>query len=272
LSSQRIQRIVAAVETLGGLAGDGERRPGAVRLTYEGSNAEIVLDNPGARNAMTVHMMADLGRCVADLLAGDVGLVTIHSSTSGIFCAGGHLGDVRESLNHPDAGRVMGECMSAILNELMDAPFLVVALVDGPAIGGGAEIATAADMRLISPAGYLHFVHGGLGVVPGWGGTARLIRHVGAGHGIRLLGLRERCGPALAEAIGLGVPVALEAGSARALARLSGMAPAVLRSLKGQLRCSRSISDPAREQRESAYFAGVWAGAAHAEALAKLKL
>ena len=272
MSSGGIRRIEQAVETLEGLAGAGARRPGVVRLEPAGARMELVLDNPGARNAMTLHMMADLGRCVADLLDRDLGLVTLRSSTAGIFCAGGHLGDVRESLNYPEAGRAMCESMSAILNELLDAPFVVVALIDGPAIGGGAEIATAADIRLLSDSGYLHFVHGGLGVVPGWGGTARLVHHVGAGHAFRLLGMRERCGPALSETLGLGLAVSSESGHGGELSRLSTLSPPVLQALKGQIRCSRPVGDAARESAEASLFADVWAGAAHTDALAKLKL
>jgi len=268
---REVAKIDTAVETLLQLAGPGKRRPGEVRLDLVGAHAELVLDNPGARNAMTLHMMADLGRCVQRLLKLDVGLVLLRSSTPGIFCAGGHLGDVRDSLGMPESGQAMCEAMSAILNQLLDAPCLVVAVIDGPAIGGGAEIAVAADLRLFSSAGYLHFVHAQLGVVPGWGGTARLMAHCGRGQALRLLTYGERCPGALAEGMGLGI-YAGEEELARRIGSLSGLAPAVLRALKAQILCGRRLSDPAREKQEAHHFSEVWAGEAHAAALAKLKL
>jgi enoyl-CoA hydratase/carnithine racemase len=265
------RRIEEAVETLLELAGPRERRPGVVRLERVGEYAELILDNPGSRNAMTLHMMVDLGRCVQRLLEFELGVVVMRSSTPGIFCAGGHLADVRSSLALPESGQRMCEAMSAILNELLDAPYLVVAVLDGPAIGGGAEIAVAADLRLMTAAGYLHFVHAELGVVPGWGGAARLIAHCGVGHALRLLTTRERCRGDLAETMGLGIALAEDDLQLR-IENLAGLTPAVLRALKAQVLCGRRLGDAAREKLEARHFAEVWAGEAHAAALAKLNL
>ena len=83
--------------------------------------------------------------------------------------------------------------------------------------------------------------------------------------------MREQCGPELAETLGFGLSTTTEELPAR-VSSLTALAPAVLRAMKGQVLCSRQLGDAAREQREAQYFADVWAGEAHAAALAKLKL
>lgn len=78
-----------------------------------------------------------------------------------------------------------------------------MAIVNGPALGGGAELATAADFRVVHRGegdalrsdAFLAFVHAKVGVSPGWGGLGRLCSIVGRGNALRLLGTSARCYP-----------------------------------------------------------------------------
>jgi 3-hydroxyacyl-CoA dehydrogenase/enoyl-CoA hydratase/3-hydroxybutyryl-CoA epimerase/enoyl-CoA isomerase len=71
-----------------------------------------------------------------------------------------------------------------IFNGFEDLPFPKVALVNGFALGGGCEIALTMDYRLASPKAALGLPETKLGIIPGWGGTVRLPRLIGADHAI----------------------------------------------------------------------------------------
>ena len=147
------------------------RGRGAVRLDVSGRVATIVLDNPTARNAMSVGMMADMISIVAELESSDVLAVLIHGAGEAGFCAGGALRDVRAHLLNPESAKGMPEVMGDVLDRLSRLHAVVVAAVEGAALGGGAELITAADWVVSSRRSTIGFVHARLGVTPGWGGA-----------------------------------------------------------------------------------------------------
>ena len=74
--------------------------------------------------------------------------------------------------------------INTIFNGYEDLPFPKVALVNGFALGGGCEIALTMDYRLASPKAAMGLPETKLGIIPGWGGTVRLPRLIGADHAI----------------------------------------------------------------------------------------
>ena len=74
---------------------------GAVHVEITGRRARLVLDNPNAKNAMSVGMMADLIAAVEQLEQSNVLVVLIHGAGTSGFCAGGDLRDVRSHLLTP---------------------------------------------------------------------------------------------------------------------------------------------------------------------------
>ena len=74
--------------------------------------------------------------------------------------------------------------INAIFNGFEDLPYPKVALVNGFALGGGCEIALTMDYRLASPKAAMGLPETKLGIIPGWGGTVRLPRLIGADHAI----------------------------------------------------------------------------------------
>ena len=93
----------------------------------------------------------------------------------------------------------------AVLDRLAGLPVPVVALVNGHAVGGGAELALAADWRLVDPRAELRFVHTGFGLVPGFGGLGRLARVVGPAEALRLLATRASVDGRRAVELGLAL-------------------------------------------------------------------
>ncbi len=252
-----------ARETLRSLGRGLPDRGGRIVLHTDGPVARLVIANPSARNAMTVAMMASLADAVLELSRWDGAVVHVVGEGS-VFCAGGHLDDVRDALIDGDNGLGMAHAMTAVLDEFRGLPFVSVALVNGPALGGGAELATACDLRVCGAGGYLHFVHGALGVAPGWGGAQRLRDIVGRTAAVRVLTSAAKIGPDEGRAIGLFDAVAEEASAAALVlsAPILALPIAAVRAMKQQVAAKeRSM--------EALVFASVWGGPDHRTALAK---
>ena len=92
---------------------------------------------------------------------------------------GGDLKDVRSHLMNPSAAAGMPAVMGGALDRLASLNAVIVAAVEGAALGGGAELLTAADWVIAADDAQIGFVHAALGVSPGWGGGHRLVRKVG---------------------------------------------------------------------------------------------
>eukprot|EP00953_Heterococcus_sp_UTEX-ZZ885_P007817 4701-Heterococcus_DN1.PRE.1 len=124
--------------------------------------------------------------CDADLYA--FRLASMQHSNA--FCAGADLNLAREHLttsecymsfaHTPQDGRQMCNLMTDTLNRLRALPMVSVAVVTGAAVGGGAELTTACDYRVLSSDAKIQFVQVKMGVSVGWGGGARLCKLITA--------------------------------------------------------------------------------------------
>lgn len=131
----------------------------------------VTLDRPAARNALRPAALDDLAAAVTDAATP----VVLLSGAGSAFCAGADLDSVA-SLSDPAAFARRGQ-RTARRIETADA--VVVAGVDGPARGGGVELALACDLRVATPAA--SFAESGVrhGLFGAWGGTHRLPAVVG---------------------------------------------------------------------------------------------
>ena len=162
---------------------------------------EIRLSNAPKHNALTPRMMLDLA-AIVDRLETDADFVCdqtaaiILTGDGRSFCAGlgtrhcGHrefqitraetlkpcvdLSAARAQLTTATAGYHMCTVMTDTLTRLRALPVLSVAAVRGHAMGGGAELTTACDMRLMAHHARIQFVQARMGVTPGWGGMVSL--------------------------------------------------------------------------------------------------
>lgn len=254
--------------------GRGERPAGAVRLRFEqvgeGQVARIELDHPEARSAMSLSMMVDLADAVLALREWEGGVVILGSTDPRAFCAGGHLGQVTRAVADPEGAERMCRAMTTVLDTLRDLPQISVSAVQGLAVGGGAELATATDFRVSGPEARIHFVHARLGIVPGWGGTARLVRIVGRRLALEILARARPLGPGEAARIGLvdhRCDGSAAVGAERWLADTIAAPPEVVRALKAQVVSAvGEVPAPGAEA-----FASVWGGPAHRRALEALE-
>jgi enoyl-CoA hydratase len=117
------------------------------------------LDRPARRNALDGALVAALTEAVDEL--GDARAVVLGSSTRGIFSAGADL-----AMPDPDRA-AMSELLYALYGKMAAARVPFVAALDGAAVGGGAQLAVACDVRVAGPSARLRFVGPGHGLAVG---------------------------------------------------------------------------------------------------------
>ena len=124
--------------------------------------------------------MVDLHDIVENLENWKTGKGIILKGSQGNFCSGGDLDFAKQTANAED-GYMMATFMHHVLNKFQRLPLISVAMIEGTgALGGGAEITTACDFRLMTESckGF-GFVHAKMGIIPAWGGTGRLVQKIG---------------------------------------------------------------------------------------------
>lgn len=216
-----------------------------VRTAVEGDVRVVTLDRPDRRNALDREALRSLERAVDDATEP---VVYLHGAGEA-FCAGADLDVVRE-LDAADATdfAALGQRVADRL-ELYDGA--VVAGIDGPARGGGVELALACDIRVAAPDATFAETGVTLGLFGAWGGTTRLPRIVGEGEAMDLA-LSGRTVDAEA-ALRMGL-VSRVVEDPRAVAdELAAVDHAALRTLKGRLR--NDSDQQAGDEREREAFA-----------------
>lgn len=152
----------------------------------EGAIAVIELNDPPA-NTYTYDMMRQLDQAILEARMNDaVHVIVIRGKGDKFFCAGANI----QMLNTVTPRFKYFFCLHAneTLNRLEQTPKLVIAALNGHCVGGGLEIAMAADLRVAAKdAGKVGLPEVTLGVLPGTGGTQRLARLIGKTKAIELM-------------------------------------------------------------------------------------
>lgn len=173
-----------------------------VRVERLGSAAIVTIDRPDQRNALARRTVLDLGRAGAELAADDgVRLVVLTGAGDKAFSAGADLKE-RATMSD-DAVREMLGLYRSELAWLENAPFPVVAALNGAALGGGLELALTCDLRIAAAHAVLGLPETSLGIIPAAGGTQRLPRIVGYAKALELVLVGTRLSADEALAIGL---------------------------------------------------------------------
>src|SRR5258706_11440737 len=109
----------------------------------------------------------------------------------------------RSAQKSPITGKETSERGQFILSFIERFPKIVIAAINGFALGGGCEIALACHIRIASDKAQLGLPEVTLGIIPGYGGTQRMARLLGKGKALELICTGDRVGAAEAEKIGL---------------------------------------------------------------------
>ncbi|XP_005944614.1 ethylmalonyl-CoA decarboxylase [Haplochromis burtoni] len=252
---------------------------GSIDLLKQDSGiAVLTINNPSRMNAFSGSMMIDLEERVSQLENWPEGKGLIVQGAAETFCSGSDLNAVRAISNQQD-GMKMCMFMQNALTRLLRLPLISVALVEGRALGGGAELTTACDFRLMEAGSVIQFDHKHMGLVPGWGGAARLVHLVGSQNALKLLGGAVKVDPELGVNIGL-VDGVLEGhqkteGAAPLLQQAEnwlsrytkGPAP-VIQAVKKVVLSGRELPLSEALRTEKDIFGTVWGAPANLEALA----
>jgi enoyl-CoA hydratase/carnithine racemase len=157
-----------------------------VSYTTDGNIAILELNDPPA-NTYTHEMMRQLDECILRArFDPNVQVIIIRGAGNKFFSAGANI----KMLNEVDPTFKYFFCLHAneTLSRLEQTPKLVIAAINGHCVGGGLEIAMAADIRIArADAGKIGLPEVTLGVLPGTGGTQRLARLVGKARAIELM-------------------------------------------------------------------------------------
>jgi enoyl-CoA hydratase/carnithine racemase len=158
---------------------------GTVRLEVCGSVGRIVLDRPRKRNALSTHLLAELGGRLDDVAASpDVRVVTLHGAGP-VFCAGADTGEFADITAELIRGR-WTRLGQQVFRALAELPQTTVAVLAGSAFGGGLELALHCDFRVAAADIRLGLPEATLGTTPGWSGLGRITEIAGLGAARRL--------------------------------------------------------------------------------------
>lgn len=162
-----------------------------LRVDRRGRAALFTIDRPHAGNSISAEVTAALDEAI-DALGKEPGLVAIVITGAGnkFFSSGGDIKQYRELATREQLQSAF-ERPRRMLDRLEALPVPVIAAVNGIAMGGGAELMLACDMRLAAPGASIGFPYVHLGLIPGWHGTERLTRTCGYANAMHLLATGE---------------------------------------------------------------------------------
>ena len=149
-------------------------------LLYEltDSIATVTLNRPDALNAINLDMRADFTALSEQLFFDDAVRVVIFTGAGRSFSAGGDIGHFEQDWLTPKF-RAHSRRLIKFFDDLEALEKPVIAAINGPATGGGLELALACDVRLAAEEATLGFRENYIGLIPGIGGCARFARLVG---------------------------------------------------------------------------------------------
>jgi len=157
-----------------------------VQYAADSGIAQLTLNAPPA-NTYSHEMMLELDRAIlAARMDESVHVIVITGSGEKFFCAGADI----SMLQSVTPAFKYYFCLHAneTLSRLEQTPKLVIAAINGHCVGGGLEVAMAADLRIARKgAGKMGLPEVSLGVLPGTGGTQRMVRMVGKSRAIELM-------------------------------------------------------------------------------------
>ncbi|NYF16684.1 enoyl-CoA hydratase [Microbacterium sp. AK009] len=152
-----------------------------LRVEHAGDRTVVALDRPEVRNAIDQATVDALHAVCADLEREPRTLILI--GCGGVFASGADIAELRDR-RAADARRAINQ---AVFTRIRALPMPVIAALDGYALGGGAELAYAADLRIATPRLKIGNPETGLGIIAAAGATWRLPAIVGEARAAEML-------------------------------------------------------------------------------------
>ncbi|MFW6267168.1 MAG: enoyl-CoA hydratase/isomerase family protein [Halanaerobium sp.] len=173
-----------------------------VKCDFESPVATVTINRPEVLNAYNEELLDQLFKTLEELFAADkAAAVILTSEGSRAFSVGGDI-DYLEKLNFEQAKK-LSQKGQQLCDLIEKSNSVVIAAIDGYALGGGMEITLACDIRLASTRSRFGQPEVKLGIIPAFGGTQRLPRLIGEAEAKELLYTGDIIDAALAYELGL---------------------------------------------------------------------
>jgi enoyl-CoA hydratase/carnithine racemase len=247
---------------------------GGVRVEIEAGVAVLTIDRPEVRNAIGFATIDELGRALDDVVQSDAAVLVVRGGGERAFVSGGDLKELGAIRTHEDAV-AMASRARRMLDRIAAFPLPVIAALNGHALGGGAEVAIATDIRIAADDIRIGFNQVSLGIMPAWGGAERLTQVVGRGRALMAIATGDLYDAEAAQRMGLVdlvVPRASFDKEWRTLAeRIAATAPGTSRSVKAVIAAAAPTVHAHLEADATETFARLWTGDAHWAAVEALE-
>lgn len=242
-----------------------------VLVTVQDGLLRVTVNRPEQRNALSRAVLARLREAFEEHRDDELALAVLSGAGDRSFAAGGDLRDLEE-VRTPEQARALFDLGNGALQAIRTFPAPVVAALNGVALGGGAELAVACDVRIAAAHARIGFVQGTLNIPTAWGGGSDLIAILGPSRGLELLCSARVLSASEAHAAGLLEAVAPEGEAFAAFVeRFLGpwmkQRPQVMRAFKWQAAARKlGMPRPQIDPRDRDLFADAWCHAEHWEA------
>ncbi|MBR6627105.1 MAG: enoyl-CoA hydratase/isomerase family protein [Lachnospiraceae bacterium] len=172
-------------------------------IAYEqkGQYAVVTINREKALNALNSQVLDELDKTLDAVNLDEVRCLVLTGAGAKSFVAGADIGEM-STLTKAE-GEAFGKKGNDVFRKLEVFPIPVIAAINGFALGGGCEIAMSCDIRICSDNAVFGQPEVGLGITPGFGGTQRLARLVGAGMAKQMIYTARNIKAAEAYRIGL---------------------------------------------------------------------
>ena len=148
--------------------------------------AQVTINRPKAMNSLNTATLTELSATIDELeKQPDVKVIIITGAGDRAFVAGGDIALLRTFT--PIQARELSVVVGKLFQQIETSPCVVIAAINGYALGGGCELALACDLRLAAEHAQLGQPEVNLGIIPGWGGTQRLSRLIGSSRAKELM-------------------------------------------------------------------------------------
>lgn len=233
--------------------------------------ARININDPAKRNCLSGEMMLELESAVKTLERWSHIKAVLLCGEGPFFCSGANLTSMK-GISAPDEGRQMSALMQSTLTRFSNLPMITAVLVEGRALGGGAELTTAADFRIMAPNSEVQFVHVRMGITSAWGGMTRLAQIVGPTLTLDLFASGRPLLPDEAVRTGFASYVlkgqqGTKEEACRWISERIKAPVEIVRAIKLGMVAARNLPLQEALQRENELFASVWGRDAHSDAL-----
>ena len=212
---------------------------GYVDYEVKGAVGIVTINRPKALNALNSEVLDDLSNVFDSIDLETVRCVVLTGAGDKSFVAGADIGEM-STLTKAE-GEAFGKKGNDVFRKIETFPLPVIAAINGFALGGGNELAMSCDFRICSENAVFGQPEVGLGITPGFGGTQRLARLVGAGYAKYMIYTARNIKADEAYRIGLVnqvVPAEELMATAEKLASIiAGNAPIAVRN------CKKAVND-----------------------------